>query len=224
MQDVYAALKEIELSGIMDLGTIGTDGRAGGRLEREVAVFEEGVMRKRKGYREKVKARESTGAGGEDEERGEPSSKKVRRMSEHEEDEEERMLERQLNGGVDHDGTHKEQDGGPDPNANGVSVVVANGHSKGKEKADPHSDAEDEDEDEGPDSADEAEDDNPVDDEEGSNPDDAAVDNEDTEEEVDDEHAAEMEEFDGYMDSLNRGDRGLLPNGEVEENSDEQSD
>ena len=86
----------------MDVGAIGLDGRSGGRLEREVAMYEEAVNKKRKGYRDKVKARESNGADGEreGEDRGEPSSKKVRRMSEGEQDEEEeqRMLEQQLNG------------------------------------------------------------------------------------------------------------------------------
>jgi len=74
--DVLAALKEMELDQIMEL-----DGReGGGRLEKELEAWETVVKGKRKGYREKVKGRQSgVGADGEEgEERGEPQTKRPR--------------------------------------------------------------------------------------------------------------------------------------------------
>ncbi|KAK5089645.1 hypothetical protein LTR70_006545 [Exophiala xenobiotica] len=63
-QDVIKALKEIEMENVMGLGVLGKDGRKGGRVEREVEKWEGDVRGKRRGYREKVKARESgTGVG-----------------------------------------------------------------------------------------------------------------------------------------------------------------
>jgi hypothetical protein len=62
--DVLKALQEIEMAGVMELGQVGADGRVGGRLERELEVFERVVRGKRKGYREKVKKRESGTASG----------------------------------------------------------------------------------------------------------------------------------------------------------------
>lgn len=47
------------------MGVIGTDGKRGGRLEREVEAWEGTVRGKRAGYREKVKARQSTGTNGD---------------------------------------------------------------------------------------------------------------------------------------------------------------
>ncbi len=44
---------------VMGLGAVGEDGKVGGRLERELEVWETVVRGKRKGYREKVKQRES---------------------------------------------------------------------------------------------------------------------------------------------------------------------
>lgn len=49
----------------MQLGVIGKDGKRGGRLEREVESWEGNVRGKRAGYREKVKARQSTGTNGD---------------------------------------------------------------------------------------------------------------------------------------------------------------
>ena len=105
--DILKALKEIELDGVMKLGAVGGDGRTGGRLERELEMYEEGVKGKRKGYRDKVKARESgvsevEGVGSGVEGRGEvgdgePEAKRARRGGDEEEDEEE-MLNAQLNG------------------------------------------------------------------------------------------------------------------------------
>lgn len=83
----------------MELGKVGEDGRRGGRLERELEMFEESVRGKRKGYREKVKARESgvseIEGGGE---RGEPDTKRIKRSDEDEGDVDEELLDAQLNG------------------------------------------------------------------------------------------------------------------------------
>lgn len=49
----------------MQLGVLGTDGKRGGRLEREIEAWEGTVRGKRAGYREKVKARQSTGTNGD---------------------------------------------------------------------------------------------------------------------------------------------------------------
>ncbi|KAL6252967.1 hypothetical protein RBB50_000686 [Rhinocladiella similis] len=114
-QDVIKALEQIEMGGVMGLGAVGQDGRLGGRLERELEAYEEHIKGKRKGYRDKVKARESVGddqqqqqqhdqtgdaTAAEAAERGEPSTKKARRMSEDDDDDDDqRMLEAQLNGG-----------------------------------------------------------------------------------------------------------------------------
>ena len=59
------------MGGVMGIGEVGRDGKVGGRLERELEVWEGVVRGKRKGYREKVKMRESgTGvAGGSEEDR-----------------------------------------------------------------------------------------------------------------------------------------------------------
>lgn len=83
-QDVLKALREIEMDGVMGMGRHGANA---GRVEREVEKWEGDVRGKRRGYREKVKARES-GAGdttlgtvetalGEDEEE-ERENKRVR--------------------------------------------------------------------------------------------------------------------------------------------------
>lgn len=61
-QDVIKAINELEMDSVMGIGAIGADGRSGGRLEREVEKYEESIRGKRKGYRDKVKARESAGA------------------------------------------------------------------------------------------------------------------------------------------------------------------
>lgn len=69
----------------MGLGQVGPDGKVGGRLERELEVFENVVRGKRKGYREKVKARESgasnlaeTKTGDDGNEGGEREAKRAR--------------------------------------------------------------------------------------------------------------------------------------------------
>ena len=126
-QDVLKALHEMELDKVMGLGERREDGSVGGRLERELAVFEEIVRGKRKGYREKVKARES-GVGAEAGERdggadGERDAKRARRESEadadEEQDEEDALLDAQLNGpngGLDeHEEEHDDEDEGDDP-------------------------------------------------------------------------------------------------------------
>lgn len=135
-QDVLKALREMELDRVMGLGERNEDGSVGGRLERELAVFEEVVRGKRKGYREKVKARESgvgadgaegdadgDGAGGEGE--GERDAKRPRRASEadadEEQDDEDALLDAQLNGpsgGLDEheeEEDHEDEDEGDEP-------------------------------------------------------------------------------------------------------------
>ncbi|KAK5074392.1 hypothetical protein LTR64_006464 [Lithohypha guttulata] len=62
-QDVIKALREIEMDQAMQIGVIGKDGQKGGRVEREVEIWESEVRGKRRGYRERVKARESGGGG-----------------------------------------------------------------------------------------------------------------------------------------------------------------
>ncbi|KPI43078.1 DNA polymerase epsilon subunit D [Cyphellophora attinorum] len=114
--DVLNALREIELAGVMEVGKVdAVTGQNSGRLEREMAVYEEMVRGKRKGYRDKVKARESAGGPGagdttiegeENLERGEPEAKKLRRGSGDEEmeetveggEDEDALLDAQLNG------------------------------------------------------------------------------------------------------------------------------
>lgn len=123
--DVLNALREIELAQVMQVGEVDTEtGEATGRLEREMKVFEEVIRGKRRGYRDKVKARESVGGGdggetaeggeveGEGEgsaagiERGEPETKRARRTSGEDEprggdearDDEDALLDAQLNG------------------------------------------------------------------------------------------------------------------------------
>ena len=223
VQDVYAALREIEFSNVMELGAVGEDGRLGGRLEREVEVYEEAIMRKRKGYREKVKARESGGGGGEGEteDRGEPSSKKARRTSEQEEAEEQRMLELQLQGAAELASPSPDQEANSMPTSNEppeISVVLPNGHARGKDKATP------------------AADDDDLVSEPRSDLDLSAGGEEDEEQEDEDEEDDDDEEETQQPDDENDADeiddsrltnghgRGLLPNGEVELGSDEESD
>ena len=100
------AIHELELDQVMEIGKVGKDGRVGGRLERELEVFESVVRGKRKGYRDKVKARESAGgtsnvegpAGEDDEDRGEPEKKRIRRTSDEDPEQDEELLDAQLNG------------------------------------------------------------------------------------------------------------------------------
>ena len=94
------AIHECELDRVMGIGEVGKDGRVGGRLERELEVFESVVRGKRKGYREKIKARESGVSGVDGEEAEEEREKKrVRRTSDDQEEED--LLDKQLNGSVD---------------------------------------------------------------------------------------------------------------------------
>ncbi|KIW34787.1 uncharacterized protein PV07_01543 [Cladophialophora immunda] len=241
VQDVMAALKEIEFGNVMELGAVGEDGRTGGRLEREVEVYEEIIGRKRRGYREKVKARESGGAegAGEMEDRGEPSSKKIRRMSAEDEDEEERMLEQQLNGTTGEEASAAEK--GPAKTKSrengGISVVVRNGKGKGKpdptQEEDAHvdeggdedgeeADDDEQEEDEGEEEEDEEEDDQEEDDDEDQDDDDDddtaahhADDDDDHDIDVDDSRQA---------NGRAAGRVGLLPDGNVEIASDDESD
>lgn len=92
--DVLKALQEIEFAQVMNIGVTGKDGKRGGRIEREIELWENNVRGKRRGYRDKVKARDSTGGGGggayttvdsiaiEEEEGDEHQSKRRKRDSE----------------------------------------------------------------------------------------------------------------------------------------------
>ncbi|KIY02173.1 uncharacterized protein Z520_02311 [Fonsecaea multimorphosa CBS 102226] len=242
VQDVMVALKEIEFGNVMELGAVGEDGRTGGRLEREVEVYEEIIGRKRRGYREKVKARESGGGGGaegdaEIEDRGEPSNKKIRRMSaEEEEDEEERMLEQQLNGTSGQEvpssaekgkAKRKSQDHG------GISVVVRNGKGKGTSKPDStareevgHEDVEDLEADDGADDEEQDEDEEEDEQEEDDQ-------DEDDDDEQDDEGGGDDDDEDDdgtdvddsrQANGRGTGRVGLLPDGNVEIGSEDESD
>ena len=154
----------------MDLGKPGEDGRAGGRLERELEVFETIVRGKRKGYRDKVKARESgvsavdgPGEDGDDEGRGEPDKKRARRMSEDDGDEE--LLDAQLNGAAPTTETLH----GLDIPVNGAHTAEYNDETEDDPEIEDEDDEDDapDDEDEEPEQNDEDEDRIDVDGEEG---------------------------------------------------------
>ncbi|KIW89970.1 uncharacterized protein Z519_09400 [Cladophialophora bantiana CBS 173.52] len=248
VQDVMAALREIEFGHVMDLGVVGKDGRTGGRLEREVEAYEEIIGRKRRGYKEKLKARESGGAEGDDgeveEDKGEPSNKKIRRMSAEEEDEEERMLEQQLNGTTTSEppvprpekakGKRKSKEQG------GISVVVRNGKGKTKpydatqkeeevQLVDEDREADLEEGDTGAEDDDEQDEEEVEDDEEDD--DDDGEDDEDEEQDDEDDEAAhhDADDDDDIYDSRlvngrSGGRVGLLPDGNVEIGTDDESD
>jgi DNA polymerase epsilon subunit 3 len=214
VQDVYAALKEIEFEKIMEMGVVGTDGRMGGRLEREVEMYERTVGEKRRGYRDRVKARESGVTEGEEVDDGERSSKKLRRTSQDEDDES--MLERQLNGGA-----------GPSSTA---PQSGTNGHSNDKGKS-RQLDGDGDDPD--PDQTEPEED--PRDDED----DDGVISNEDDEENEsalparNGDDMSDGEQVDAYIAMLHAQERRpngearsrpLLPNGEVDMEGQEDSD
>jgi len=214
-QDVLKALKEIEMAGVMELGVVGKDGRLGGRLEREMEVYEEMVKEKRKGYRDKVKARESVGEDADGEgERGEPSSKRARRMSDEdtgEEEEEERMLEQQLNG------TGMENSSSPTRKAtrkrkpDSGSSPALNGKGKSVEQADSDAEVvEEEAEDEAESEVDDDDDD-----------DDDADEQDDEEDEGDDDEGDDVDES-NHTNSRERV--GLMPDGNVEVGSEDESD
>lgn len=218
-QDVLKALREIEMAGVMDLGAVGTDGRLGGRLEREMEAHEEILKGKRKGYRDKVKARESAGgdgAGEEDEgdgvERGEPSSKKARRMSEEDMDEEERMLNAQLNGPSAEDDSFMNTTGTARINGSTSSPAL---NGKARAVTDDESDVEDGDEEEDGEDEDEDEDE---DDEEEEDDDDEHDGNEDGRE------ANDLDDPDETRGPNGTGRIALMPDGNVEIASEDESD
>ncbi|EHY60418.1 hypothetical protein HRR83_000177 [Exophiala dermatitidis] len=223
-QDVLKALKEIEMDGVMELGAVGKDGRLGGRLERELEAYEKILQRKRKGYRDKMKARESLAADGDDEaERGEPSSKKARRASEEEEnvDDDERLLEQQLNGtgGEDNfDSEHTEKS----KRKSKSSQSVANGKARasatesevegGDTAAEESGHGDEDDEDEEPEEEDEEDEQDDQEDE------DVEDDQDDHDEEVD-----SVEDVDGRHRS-NGTRRPLIPGRDVDVGSEDESD
>ncbi|KIW81494.1 hypothetical protein Z517_04519 [Fonsecaea pedrosoi CBS 271.37] len=239
VQDVMAALKEIEFANVMDLGAVGKDGRTGGRLERQVEVYEEIIGKKRRGYREKVKARESGGGAadgdGDAEDRGEPSNKKIRRTSAEEEDEEERMLEQQLNGTVSNEvapaAAEKAKAKRKSRDSQSISVVVRNGKGKGKPDSTTREDGGHGNQG-GDEDVEEADDDEHEEDEEGDDEDeDDDQDDEDEDEEQDDEDDDETgaqhgdgDDDDIEIDDSRQANGRLLPDGNVEIGSDDESD
>lgn len=82
--DVVRALREIEMGDVMGVGVLGRDGKRGGRVEREVERWEGDVRGKRRGYREKVRARESGGVGVGDTAVGDTTVGMVDEREEHE--------------------------------------------------------------------------------------------------------------------------------------------
>lgn len=234
-QDVLNAVREIEMAGVMGLGAVGSDGKLGGRLERELEKFEEGGRMKRRGYREKAKARESVGgtAAGEDstinldadddeeDEGGERRSKKLRRVSD-----------------VKTNGDSKDVSSRPSSSRAG-GPSTSNGHAKSI--ASPSAaQANDVDETESdpdirPDEEDaELEDaDDNVDEEDEEDPDEDDSEEDEDEEEEDEnenENANETEEMllDSDAETRNRSKKGgvLAPNGRIEVggSSDEEDD
>ena len=223
-QDVLKALQDIELANVMDLGAVGKDGRTGGRLERELEVYEQALMQKRKGARDRKsnKARESTGTAAEggdeadEEERGEPSNKRARRMDEDDEDpdEDNRMLDLQLNG------LQEDEEAAPNSSAKGTrrkkpatdSSPTIDEKGKGKvveTESDPEIDPEDGEEED--------------DDDENDDDDDEDDDEEQDDEENDEDAEDQLEERTRTRSRNGRG--GLQPDGRVEiGDSDEDSD
>lgn len=208
-QDVLKALKEIEMDGVMELGAVGKDGRLGGRLEREMEAYEEIIQRKRKGYRDKVKARESLAGDGDDgqgADRGEPSNKKARRMSEEvEDDEEERMLAQQLNG---------TDEGASTAQPKGKSKRSSEGRPVENAPAD-GSDVED---------GDEAEDEEDQEEEEEDDDDDEDDENDENEDEQEEDHDADQgDDVDGAHRTNGRA-RPLMVGRDVDVGSEDESD
>ena len=200
-QDVLKALKEIEMDGVMQLGSVGSDGRLGGRLERELEAYEEIIKSKRKGYRDKVKVRESLGDADAEDERGEPSNKKARRMSGDEDvdDEDERMLEQQLNGVPGSSPNTKAKTNGDDA-APDEEADVSEADEAGDEEHDDEDDEQDED--------DGAEDE----------------DEQDEREDADETGADDAEELEEREHADARGRIALMPDGNVEMGSEDESE
>lgn len=208
-QDVLNAIKEIEMNGVMEIGKLGSDGRNGGRLERELEVYEEGVRGKRKGYREKVKARESgvtdldREEGDVDRDRGEPQKKRVRRTEENDEADEE-LLDAQLNGP---DSASRVE---PLPKSqgaltNGAHTVEDNDETEDDPEVEDEVEEEEEEDLDAPDDDDEGEDDQDQDQEREGEPNDE-------------------DGLDGGADGNARRRMILAPNGRAEVGSDDESD
>ncbi|KIV97653.1 hypothetical protein PV10_01372 [Exophiala mesophila] len=234
-QDVLQALRELEFDNVMQLGAVGKDGRLGGRLERELAVYEEVLMQKRKGAKDRKSNKAREGAE-EDGERGEPSSKKARRMqttgdqdddNQNEDDgDEQDMLDSQLNGdGMASGGagrvkgmrknrkTSRTAEYGSSPAAN------TNGKAKDDETESDHEGGQDQDD----------EDDEEEEEEEGQDNDED--DDENDEDQDDDSDDNDGNEGDDVDDELEGRDHktgravGLQPNGRAEiDGSDDDSD
>lgn len=210
------------MDGVMQLGVVGKDGRLGGRLERELEAYEEIIKGKRKGYRDKVKARESVGDADVEDERGEPSNKKARRMSGDEDvdDEEERMLEEQLNGVSGSRSAAQETSNGVDKSVSLLGVTAEMIDRLGEE-----SDGAEVDED-----GDEAEAEEDEDDEDDGG-EDEDEDEDEQHDEADqqdaDETEADADDTEALGERGHAGERGriaLMPDGNVEMGSDDESD
>ncbi|KIX07243.1 uncharacterized protein Z518_01896 [Rhinocladiella mackenziei CBS 650.93] len=217
-QDVIQALREIEMAGVMELGVVGKDGRLGGRLEREMEVYENTMRGKRKGYRDKIKARESGGGAPDAEvegtdDRGEPSSKRARRMNEEDEDEDERMLEQQLNGtGIEirYSSVPKGR-----RNTSGTSPTASRkGNVAVDEEEDEESDADEEGEGEGEGGDEDEEEDE---DEDEENDEDEQDDDDDEDDDIDNARHPNSTRS-------SRGKVGLMPDGNIEMGSEDESD
>lgn len=212
----------------MQLGAVGKDGRLGGRLERELGLYEEVLMQKRKGAKDRKsnKAKEDAGdvAGDEDGERGEPSSKKARRMQQADQDDdhnengdgdEQDMLDSQLNGdgvarGVPDKVRGKKKTNHAD---SGSSPTATNGKAQGDETESDHEAEQDDEEDE-----DEDEDGQDNEDDDDNNND------EDQDDDSDDDDGNEADDVDEELEGRT-AHVGLQPNGRAEiDGSDDDSD
>lgn len=189
-QDVLKAIQEIEMGGVMGLGEVGADGKVGGRLERELEVWETVVRGKRKGYREKVKQRESgVGPGssengdgerkeGEDD-RGEPEAKRARVDEEGMSGPEGTGRAEGRTGAASSDG---QQTAPPRPVGSNHGHPLTNGAGKGQRGDNVHDDEGEDDED----------------DDDGSADGDETQPDEEDDPEDEEEPAPDEEELDGY--------------------------
>jgi hypothetical protein len=177
-QDVLKAIQEIEMAGVMGLGQVGADGEIGGRLERELEVFESVVRGKRKGYREKVKARESggsnlglserRGSADVDEEPGEGAEREAKRARFEDEEEAAQTSQNQRHHAHHQDHASKSMPPTPTPTTNGATP-----HFPTNDDTRPDDDLDDED--------------NPDEDDNDEEDDDADTESNESEEDDDDE-------------------------------------
>lgn len=202
--DILAALKEIEMDGLMDLGKKDAEGKPLGRLEREIEAFEETARGKRKDYRDKMKAREggisAVDSSGKDERKKKGGGKSVQ----------ERITSQSPNRKrSEGEGETDDSDGEPERKrmrqTNGqASVPRAEDH----DATEPEENAEDE----------EAE----VEEVEEGDEGDEGDEDENEDEEEDDEEGERADDLDD--DSAGEQLRQMARNGEAESDSDDESD